>query len=127
MTAGPGSARLLRESSTIATWEDLDSRDRPRRHARLHRSEAGAGLVHQAPHGGREELVAPEIPAAFSRPRLAVALLAKEPHIEATLKPFEERGFYVNDRHTTTAGFLSATCQRSPRRRAATSIISTRP
>jgi hypothetical protein len=28
-----------------------------------------------------------------------VALLAKEPHIEATLKSFKERGFYIYDRH----------------------------
>ena len=48
---------------------------------------------------GAEAVVAPEIPDTFSHPRLVVALLAKEPHIEATLKPFEERGFYIYDRH----------------------------
>jgi FkbM family methyltransferase len=48
---------------------------------------------------GAEAVVAPEIPTTFSHPRLVVVLLAKEPHIEATLKPFEERGFYVYDRH----------------------------
>jgi FkbM family methyltransferase len=48
---------------------------------------------------GAEAAVAPEIPFAFSHPRLVVALLAKEPHIEATLKPFKEGGFYIYDRH----------------------------
>lgn len=48
---------------------------------------------------GAEAVVAPEIPDTFPHPRLVVALLAKEPHIEATLKPFEERGFYAYDRH----------------------------
>jgi FkbM family methyltransferase len=48
---------------------------------------------------GAEAVVAPEIPVTFSHPRLVVALLAKEPHIETTLKPFEERGFYIYDRH----------------------------
>jgi FkbM family methyltransferase len=48
---------------------------------------------------GAEAEVAPQIPDAFSHPRLVVALLAKEPHIEATLKPFEERGFHIYDRH----------------------------
>jgi FkbM family methyltransferase len=48
---------------------------------------------------GTEAAVAPEIPATFSHPRLVVALLAKEPHIESTLKPFEQRGFYVYDQH----------------------------
>jgi FkbM family methyltransferase len=48
---------------------------------------------------GAEALVAPQIPDTFSHPRLVVALLAKEPHIEATLKPFEKRGFSIYDRH----------------------------
>ena len=48
---------------------------------------------------GAEAAVAPEIPDTFSHPRLVVALLAKEPHIEATLKPFEQRGFYIYDQH----------------------------
>ncbi|MEZ0364241.1 FkbM family methyltransferase [Mycobacterium sp. pUA109] len=48
---------------------------------------------------GAEAAVAPEIPGTFPHPRLVVALLAKEPHIAATLKPFEEAGFYVYDRH----------------------------
>jgi FkbM family methyltransferase len=48
---------------------------------------------------GAEAAVAPQIPDTFSHPRLVVALLAKEPHIQATLKPFERRGFYVYDRH----------------------------
>jgi FkbM family methyltransferase len=48
---------------------------------------------------GAEAAVAPQIPDTFSHPRLVVALLAKEPHIEATLKPFEEAGFYIYDRH----------------------------
>jgi FkbM family methyltransferase len=48
---------------------------------------------------GAEAAVAPEIPDTFPHPRLVVALLAKQPHIEATLKPFEERGFYIYDRH----------------------------
>jgi FkbM family methyltransferase len=48
---------------------------------------------------GAEAVVAPEIPDTFPHPDLVVALLAKEPHIEATLKPFEERGFYAYDRN----------------------------
>jgi FkbM family methyltransferase len=48
---------------------------------------------------GAEAAVAPGIPDTFSHPGLVVALLAKEPHIEDTLKSFKERGFYVYDRH----------------------------
>jgi FkbM family methyltransferase len=55
---------------------------------------------------GAEAAVAPEIPDTFSHPRLVVALLAKEPHIEATLKPFKERGFYVYDRHNDYRWFF---------------------
>ncbi|ORB11010.1 hypothetical protein BST37_21370 [Mycobacterium noviomagense] len=48
---------------------------------------------------GAEALVAPEIPDTFPHPRLVVALLAKEPHIHDTLKPFADQGFHVYDRH----------------------------
>jgi FkbM family methyltransferase len=48
---------------------------------------------------GAEAAVTPEIAATFPHPRLVVALEAKAPHIEATLKPFERRGFYVYDLH----------------------------
>ncbi|MBY0291207.1 MAG: FkbM family methyltransferase [Mycobacteriaceae bacterium] len=47
---------------------------------------------------GAEAEVAPDIPDTFHHPRLVVALLVKEPHIEVTLKPFRERGFHVYDR-----------------------------
>lgn len=48
---------------------------------------------------GAEAMVAPEIPAAFTHPRLVVALLAKEPNVRTTLKSFEEQGFHIYDRH----------------------------
>lgn len=47
---------------------------------------------------GAEASVVPEIAAAFSHPRLVVALEARAP-IEAVLAPFEEQGFYVYDLH----------------------------
>ncbi|MDT5318302.1 MAG: hypothetical protein QOJ56_1692 [Mycobacterium sp.] len=101
MTPGPGSARLLRKSSTTATWgrsgfpvtvsaDTLSS---------IVGSEVDRVSFIQRQIEGAEAVVAPEIPETFSHPRLVVALLVKEPNIEATLKPFEERGFYIYDRH----------------------------
>jgi FkbM family methyltransferase len=55
---------------------------------------------------GAEAAVAPDIPDTFLHPRLVVALLAKEPHVEATLKPFQERGFHVYDRHNDYRWFF---------------------
>jgi FkbM family methyltransferase len=48
---------------------------------------------------GAEAAVAPGIPATFPHPGLVVALLAKEPNIDATLKPFKEAGFHIYDRN----------------------------
>ncbi|MDT5101970.1 MAG: hypothetical protein QOC76_5707 [Mycobacterium sp.] len=48
---------------------------------------------------GAEAEVAPEIPDKFTHPQLVVALLAKEPNIEATLKTFEDRGFHIYNPH----------------------------
>jgi FkbM family methyltransferase len=47
---------------------------------------------------GAEMVIAPQIAAGFSHPKLVVALEVWAP-IEATLKPFQERGFYVYDLH----------------------------
>lgn len=47
---------------------------------------------------GAEVSVTPQIPDAFSHPRLVVALEARAP-IEVTLRPFQERGFRVYDLH----------------------------
>jgi FkbM family methyltransferase len=47
---------------------------------------------------GAETAITPQIAAGFSHPRLVVALEVWAP-IEATLKPFQERGFYVYDLH----------------------------
>lgn len=48
---------------------------------------------------GAEAVVAPTIPDTFPHPGLVVALLAKEPHIDATLKAFEQKGFFIYDQH----------------------------
>jgi FkbM family methyltransferase len=47
---------------------------------------------------GAETAITPQIVAGFSHPRLVVALEVVPP-IEATLKPFQERGFYIYDMH----------------------------
>ena len=47
---------------------------------------------------GAETAITPQIAAGFSHPRLVVALEVRPP-IEATLMPFQERGFYVYDLH----------------------------
>jgi FkbM family methyltransferase len=47
---------------------------------------------------GAETAITPQIAAGFSHPRLVVALEAVAP-IEATLMPFQERGFYIYDLH----------------------------
>ncbi|WP_139333357.1 FkbM family methyltransferase [Mycobacterium sp. SP-6446] len=47
---------------------------------------------------GAEKAIAPQIVAGFPHPRLVVALEVWAP-IEATLKPFQEEGFYVYDLH----------------------------
>jgi FkbM family methyltransferase len=47
---------------------------------------------------GAETAITPQIAAGFSHPRLVVALEVSAP-IEATLMPFQERGFYVYDLH----------------------------
>jgi FkbM family methyltransferase len=45
---------------------------------------------------GAETAITPQIAAGFSHPRLVVALEVIPP-IEATLRPFQERGFYIYD------------------------------
>ena len=47
---------------------------------------------------GAETAITPQIAAGFSHPKLVVALEVIPP-IEATLMPFEERGFYIYDLH----------------------------
>jgi len=47
---------------------------------------------------GSESAVTPDI-ATFPNPDLVVALEAKSPNIAATLKPFQDRRFYVYDLH----------------------------
>jgi FkbM family methyltransferase len=47
---------------------------------------------------GAETAITPQIAAGFSHPRLVVALEVRAP-IEATLMPFQERGFCVYDLH----------------------------
>jgi FkbM family methyltransferase len=47
---------------------------------------------------GAETAITPQIAAGFPHPRLVVALEVRAP-IEATLMPFQERGFYVYDLH----------------------------
>jgi FkbM family methyltransferase len=47
---------------------------------------------------GAETAITPQIAAGFSHPRLVVALEVIAP-IEATLMPFQERGFYIYDLH----------------------------
>jgi FkbM family methyltransferase len=47
---------------------------------------------------GAETAIAPQIAADFSHPRLVVALEVRT-QIEATLKPFQDRGFYIYDLH----------------------------
>lgn len=47
---------------------------------------------------GAETALTPEIADGFSHPRLVVALELRA-EIEATLKPFQERGFYIYDLH----------------------------
>lgn len=47
---------------------------------------------------GAETAIMPQIAADFSHPRLVVAVEVWPP-IEATLKPFQEQGFYVYDLH----------------------------
>ncbi len=48
---------------------------------------------------GAEHRVTGSIVEYFTHPRLAVALEAKPPHIEKTLRPFEESGFFAYDLH----------------------------
>lgn len=47
---------------------------------------------------GAEPLIAPQIVAGFSHPRLVVALEAIAP-IQSALMPFQEQGFYIYDLH----------------------------
>jgi FkbM family methyltransferase len=47
---------------------------------------------------GAETAITPQIVAGFSHPKLVVALEVVPP-IEATLNPFQERGFYIYDMH----------------------------
>jgi hypothetical protein len=86
--------RRLQGERDRATWEDLDSCDRCRRHARLDRGQPGGSGSRSSSSTSR----APRrwwrrrSPIRFPHPALDVALLAKEPHIEATLKTLEGRG-----------------------------------
>jgi FkbM family methyltransferase len=48
---------------------------------------------------GAETAITPQIPAGFSHPGLVVALEVRA-QIEATLMPFQKRGFYVYDMHS---------------------------
>ena len=45
-----------------------------------------------------ETVITPQIAPGFSHPRLVVALEVIPP-IEPTLRPFQERGFYIYDMH----------------------------
>ena len=47
---------------------------------------------------GAEAVIAPQIAAGFSHPKLVVALEVVPP-IESTLKPFQEQGFHIYDMH----------------------------
>jgi len=47
---------------------------------------------------GAETVIAPQIAGGFSHPKLVVALEVIPP-VEAALKPFQERGFYIYDMH----------------------------
>jgi FkbM family methyltransferase len=48
---------------------------------------------------GAEPSVTPDIVAAFTHPRLVVALEAKAPHVAETLAPFRDAGFRPYDLH----------------------------
>lgn len=83
---------------------------------------------------GAETAIAPQITAGFSHPRLVVALEVWAP-IEATLKPFEEQGFYVYDLHNDyhwiferkVPAITEATYRDLYRRRVADVLVSRQP